>query len=187
MRSITGIVSASSCLCAYGERQCGEFFCRSAEEGCSVLIYDSVGVGSGVKGELNKYDDSDIEFRKFVAQGEVLRKQSRYRGGRPNGDTFENLRAQAWWAYRDAVNDSVRWMETGIMPPDGLFAISNQIPRRYLDRILSDSTGVMWETTPEDKIKIEAKPKVKKRLGVSTDYADAIFPHLVRMKSGIIE
>lgn len=159
----------------------------ATEEGCTVLIYDSVGVGSGVKGELNKYEDSEIEFRKFVAQGEVLRKKSRYRGGRSNEDTFHNLRAQAWWAYRDAVNDSVRWMETGIMPPDGLFAISDQISRRYLDRILSDSTGVMWETTPDDKILIEAKKKVKKRLGVSTDYADAIFPHLVRMKSGIIE
>lgn len=44
------------------------------EEGCSVLIYDSVGVGSGVRGELNKHEDSNIEFRKFVAQGEVLRK-----------------------------------------------------------------------------------------------------------------
>lgn len=47
------------------------------------------------------------------------------------------------------------------MPPDGLFAISDQIPRRYLDRILSDSTGVMWETTPDDKILIEAKKKLK--------------------------
>ncbi|EEK2862007.1 PBSX family phage terminase large subunit [Salmonella enterica] len=159
----------------------------ATEEGCSVLIYDSVGVGSGVKGELNKYEDSDIDFRKFVAQGEVLRKKSRYRGGRPNEDTFHNLRAQAWWAYRDAVNDTVRWMETEIVPPDGLFAISSQIPRRYKERILSDSTGVMWETSPDDKILIEAKKKVKQRLGVSTDYADAIFPHLVRMKSGIIE
>ncbi|HBA1402966.1 TPA: PBSX family phage terminase large subunit [Citrobacter koseri] len=157
------------------------------EEGCSVLIYDSVGVGSGVRGELNKHEDSEIEFRKFVAQGEVLRKKSRYRGGRKNEEEFHNLRAQAWWAFRDAVNDTVRWMETGIVPPDGLFAISDQIPRRYRERILSDSTGVMWETTPDDKILIEAKKKVKKRLGVSTDYADAIFPHLVRMKSGIIE
>ncbi|ECI7075884.1 TPA: PBSX family phage terminase large subunit [Citrobacter freundii] len=159
----------------------------ATEEGCSVLIYDSVGVGSGVKGELNKYEDSDIEFRKFVAQGEVLRKKSRYRGGRSNEDTFHNLRAQAWWAYRDVVNDTVRWLDGGIKPQDGIFAISNNIPRRYLDRILSDSTGVMWETTPDDKILIESKKKVKKRLGVSTDYADAIFPHLVRMKSGIIE
>ncbi|EJV1483618.1 PBSX family phage terminase large subunit [Enterobacter hormaechei] len=159
----------------------------ATEEGCEALIYDSVGVGSGVKGELNKHEDSEIEFRKFVAQGEVLRKSARYRGGRKNEETFHNLRAQAWWAYRDAVNDTVRWLETGIKSPDGLFAISSDIPRRYLDRILSDSTGVMWETTPEDKIKIEAKQKVKKRLGVSTDYADAIFPHLVRMKSGIIQ
>lgn len=61
---------------------------------------------------------------------------------------------------RDAVNDTVRWLDTDIMPPDGLFAISSDIPRRYLDRILSDSTGVMWETTPEDKIIIEAKKKL---------------------------
>lgn len=55
----------------------------ATEEGCSVLIYDSVGVGSGVKGELNKYEDSDIEFRKFVAQGEVLRKNPAIAAGDP--------------------------------------------------------------------------------------------------------
>lgn len=157
------------------------------EEGCKSLIYDSVGVGSGVRGELNKHEDSIVEFRKFVAQGAVLRKKSRYRGGRKNEEEFHNLRAQAWWAYRDAVNDTVRWLKTGVMPPDGLFAISNEIPRRFQERILSDSTGVLWETTAEDKIIIEDKKKVKKRLGVSTDYADSIFPHLVRMNSGIIQ
>lgn len=57
----------------------------ATEEGCSVLIYDSVGVGSGVKGELNKYEDSDIEFRKFVAQGEVLRKNPAIAAGDQRG------------------------------------------------------------------------------------------------------
>ncbi|NUL35056.1 PBSX family phage terminase large subunit [Kosakonia sacchari] len=160
------------------------------EEGCEKFIYDGSGLGAGVKGELNKYTldfDVDIQVQPFIAQGEVVRKKSRYRGGRKNADEFHNLRAQAWWSYRDAVNDTVRFLHTRLMPPDGLFAISNKIPRRYLDRILSDSTGVLWETTPEDKIIIEAKKKVKQRLGVSTDYADAIFPHLVRMNTGFIE
>lgn len=156
-------------------------------EGCETLIYDSVGVGAGTKGELNKHSDSKVKFVKFVAQSAVVRKKSRYRKGRKNEDVFQNLRAQAWWAYRDAVDDSVRYLETGVVPPDGLFCISNEIPRIYQERIISDSTGVMWETTADDKIIIEDKKKVKKRLGVSTDYADSIFPHLLRMNSGIIE
>lgn len=157
------------------------------EEGCETLIYDSVGVGSGTKGALNRFQDSRVRFVQFVAQGAVLRKKSRYRQGRKNEDVFHNLRAQAWWAYRDAVDDTIRYLKTGVVPPDGLFCISNEIPRIYQERILSDSTGVMWETTSDDKIKIEKKENVKKRLGVSTDYADAIFPHLVKLSSGIIQ
>lgn len=157
----------------------------ATEQGASSLIFDSVGVGAGVKGELNKQEKSNIAFKKFVAQGEVLRKSSRYRGGRANEDTFQNLRAQAWWSYRDKVNDTVRFLETGIVPPTGLLAISNKIERRYKERILSDSTGVEWETNEAGKIQIENKKSIKKRLGVSTDYADAIIPHTVKMKSGL--
>lgn len=155
------------------------------EERCKILIYDSVGVGAGVKGELNKHLDEGIQFKKFVAQGEVQRKRSRYRGGRFNEEVFLNLRAQAWWAYRDRVNDTCRWLNGGVKPLDGMIAFSNKIKRQYRERILSDSTGVEWETDSSDKIKIEAKKDVKKRLGVSTDYADAVIPHALKMKSGL--
>lgn len=154
-------------------------------EGCESLTYDSVGVGAGVRGELNKHEDDNIIFRKFVANGEVQRKTRRYRGGRKNEEVFANLKAQAWWAYRDRVNDTCRYLDTGIKPLDGMIAFSNNIERRYRERILSDSTGVLWETNSEDKIQIESKKSVKKRLGVSTDYADAIIPHAIKFKSGL--
>lgn len=155
------------------------------EEGCEVLTYDSVGVGAGVRGELNKHQDEGITFRKFVANGEVQRKTKRYRGGRKNEEVFANLKAQAWWAYRDRVNDTCRYLDTGLKPIDGMIAFSSQIERRYRERILSDSTGVQWETNGDDKIQIENKKSVKKRLGVSTDYADAVIPHALKFKSGL--
>lgn len=152
---------------------------------CDTLTYDSVGVGAGVRGELNKHQDENITFKKFVANGEVQRKLKRYRGGRKNEEVFANLKAQAWWAYRDRVNDTCRYLDTGIKPLDGMIAFSTKIERRYRERILSDSTGVQWETNNEDKIQIENKKSVKKRLGVSTDYADAIIPHTIKFKSGL--
>lgn len=155
------------------------------EERCKTLIYDSVGVGAGVKGELNKHTDEGVRFKKFVAQGEVQRKRARYRGGRFNEEVFLNLRAQAWWAYRDRVNDTCRWLDGGVKPLDGMIAFSSKIKRQFKERILSDSTGVEWETDSSDKIKIEAKKDVKKRLGVSTDYADSVIPHALKMKSGL--
>lgn len=155
------------------------------EEGCEVLTYDSVGVGAGVRGELNKHQDEGVTFRKFVANGEVQRKTKRYRGGRKNEEVFANLKAQAWWAYRDRVNDTCRYLDTGLKPIDGMIAFSSQIERRYRERILSDSTGVQWETNGDDKIQIENKKSVKKRLGVSTDYADAVIPHALKFKSGL--
>lgn len=73
----------------------------------------------------------------------------------------------------------------GIKPLDGMIAFSEGIERRYKERILSDSTGVTWDTNGEDKIQIESKKNIKKRLGVSTDYADAVMPHALKMKSGL--
>lgn len=155
-----------------------------AEE-CDILIYDSVGVGAGVKGELNKHTDEGIIFRKFVANDAVQRKRARYRGGRFNEEVFKNLRAQAWWSYRDRVADTCRYLDEGIKPKDGMIAFSNRIETRYKERILSDSTGVEWFTDSADKIQIEAKKDIKKRLGVSTDYADAVIPHALKLKSGL--
>lgn len=155
------------------------------EERCTTLIYDSVGVGAGVKGELNKHDDEGVYFKKFVANDAVQRKRSRYRGGRFNDEVFRNLRAQAWWAYRDRVNDTCRWLDGGVKPLDGMIAFSTKIKRQFKERILSDSTGVEWKTDSSDKIQIEEKKDVKKRLGVSTDYADAVIPHALKMKSGL--
>ncbi|WP_310607090.1 PBSX family phage terminase large subunit [Buttiauxella brennerae] len=155
------------------------------EEECESLIYDSVGVGAGVRGELNKYPDAGMTFKKFVANGEVQRKRKRYRGGRVNEEVFLNLKAQAWWAFRDRVNDTCRYLDTGIKPLDGMIAFSSKIERRYKERILSDSTGVQWESNRDDKIQIEDKKSVKKRIGVSTDYADAVIPHTLKFKSGL--
>lgn len=158
---------------------------RAKEIDATELGYDAIGVGAGVRGELNKHSDSKILFRKFVASAASLRPKKRYRGGRTNADTFENLRAQAWWMYRDAVNDSVRYLESGIVSDTGLFAASKDIPRRYIERLLSDSSAPLWEVNSGGKIQIEAKKSIKKRIGVSTDYADAVIPRMVKMSSGL--
>ncbi|HEN3600184.1 TPA: PBSX family phage terminase large subunit [Yersinia enterocolitica] len=158
---------------------------RAKEVLATELGYDGIGVGAGVKGELNKHTNEDIIFRPFIASAAPLRIKARYRGGRSNGDTFENLRAQAWWSYRDAVNDSIRFLDDGVVSDTGVFAASNKIPRRYLERLLSDSSAPLWEVNASGKIQIESKKSMKKRLGISPDYADAVIPKTVRMGSGL--
>lgn len=158
---------------------------RAKEVSASELGYDAIGVGAGVKGELNKHTSENIIFRPFIASAAPLRIKARYRGGRSNGDTFENLRAQAWWSFRDAVNDSIRFLSDGVVSDTGLFAASSLIPRRYLERLLSDSSAPLWEVNASGKIQIESKKSMKKRLGISPDYADAVIPKTVRMGSGL--
>ncbi|EDW8957313.1 PBSX family phage terminase large subunit [Salmonella enterica] len=155
------------------------------EIGASEIIYDAIGVGAGVKGQFNKHHDAGIIFRPFVASAAPLRASSRYRGGRSNEDTFENLRAQGWWMYRDAVNDSNRFLREGIASDTGLFSVSDKIPRRYIERLLADSSAPLWEINNSGKIQIEKKMHIKKRIGVSTDYADATIPKMVKFTSGL--
>lgn len=155
------------------------------EIGATEIIYDNIGVGAGVKGQFNKHADAGILFRPFTASAAPLRATARYRGGRTNEENFENLRAQGWWMYRDAVADSNRFLRDGVVSDTGLFSISDKIPQRYRERILSDSSAPLWEINNSGKIQIEAKKHIKSRIGVSTDYADATIPKLVRFTSGL--
>jgi hypothetical protein len=70
---------------------------------------------------------------------------------------FLNLRAAAWWKFRDALNP-----ESGMniaLPPN--------------KRLQTQLTSVLWRA-PDKYIIIESKDDIRKRIGSSTDEADAV-------------
>jgi len=71
---------------------------------------------------------------------------------------FSNLRAAGWWNLRNALDPS---KEANLcLPPS--------------EELAADLTTPKWEDVSDGKIIVESKDDIKKRLGHSTSYADAI-------------
>jgi len=71
---------------------------------------------------------------------------------------FLNKRAEAWWHLRELL-DPDRGEEIAL-PPD--------------DLLIGDLTAPRWKETSNGRIQIESKDDIRKRLGRSTDSADAV-------------
>lgn len=72
---------------------------------------------------------------------------------------FANLRTEVWWKFREALDPAVEGGSTIALPHD--------------QRLLADLTAPTFEEV-RGQIQLEPKKSVIKRLGRSTDYADAV-------------
>lgn len=123
-----------------------------SDKGPISVQYDPIGVGSGVKAEINRLGDEDLmpEGMKFIA----------WNAGDPpqnpndpviagddesplNGDFYMNLKAQGWWELRGRFYRTWRW-RTGkaVYTPDECISISSKIPKlRQLEKELAQPTA----------------------------------------------
>ncbi|NJM55320.1 MAG: hypothetical protein HC841_04865 [Verrucomicrobiae bacterium] len=113
------------------------------------IAVDVIGVGAGTYARLAEQGYQAIACN--VAEATDLKDRS--------GELrFINLRAALWWALREALDPANG--EDVALPPD--------------DLLIGELTAPRWTYTSAGKIKIEAKDDIRKRLGRSTDRADAI-------------
>ncbi len=68
------------------------------------------------------------------------------------------MRAYLYWAIRDALDP----------------ALGGELALPPVDELTQDLTEVHWSTRSNGDIIIEEKEKIKKRLGRSPDYGDAV-------------
>jgi len=111
---------------------------------------DSIGEGAGVQSRLKELGVKSNGI-KFSKSGKGLKD---YTGQR----TFANLRAYCWWAIRDALDPK---NDFNLALPDDPF-------------LVEDLTEPQWEYRSNGDILIEDKEEIKKRLGRSPDYGDAL-------------
>jgi hypothetical protein len=71
---------------------------------------------------------------------------------------FVNQRSAAWWTMRE------------LLDPQNGFNI--ELPAH--DMLVGDLTSPHWRVTSGSKIQVESKDDLRKRLGRSTDYGDAV-------------
>jgi len=119
-----------------------------AEEDSALV--DSLGEGAGVFSRLMELEVNAVGVKASEsAKGLTDLTEQR---------TFANMRAYLYWALRDALDP----------------ALGGELALPPLDELTQDLTEVHYSTRSNGEIIIEEKDKIKKRLGRSPDYGDAV-------------
>ena len=115
----------------------------------ATAIVDVIGIGAGV---YDKLRESGHRAEPFNASAGTRRKDASNEFG------FTATRSAAWWNLRELL-DLSRGAEVAL-PPD--------------DELVGDLTAPHWRITSGAKIQVESKDDIRKRIGRSTDRADAV-------------
>lgn len=121
---------------------------RSADWVQPTIVVDGIGVGAGVVDQLRT---RGLAVHSFIASRttKIMDGTGSFR--------FLNLRAASWWHLRELLDPT---MDARLaLPPD--------------DDLINDLITPRFEMVAGGKVKIEGKDDIRKRLGRSTDYADA--------------
>lgn len=118
-------------------------------EGGDEIVVDAVGVGGGV---LDQLAQAGYQVRPFTASRRSYRTDVSGQLG------FLNRRAELWWGLRERLDPAAN--PTICLPPD--------------DGLIAELTSPKWSITAGGKIQVEGKEDLRKRLGRSTDTADAV-------------
>jgi hypothetical protein len=127
----------------------------SLHEPRSTVVVDVIGIGAGVYDALRRYSNRSLIAATpipFNAAGRTPRKDQ------IGQFKFLNDRAAAWWNLRDALDPS---RGSNIALPDDEELLGELVAPRY-----GHNVG--------GTIKVESKDDIKKRIGRSTDSADAV-------------
>lgn len=112
------------------------------------LAIDVIGMGAGVFDRLRELGHQVLAVN--VAEKTLLRDHSHTLG-------FPNLRSALWWRLRERLDPDLP--DAASLPPH--------------DGLTGDLSGPHYGFTSAGLIRIEDKDEIRKRIGRSTDYADA--------------
>lgn len=136
------------------------------------LVYDSIGVGSHVKGMMEEMNVNYL-VNGFNAGGEVSNKKQQYRHGKSNGDMFSNIKAQAWWGLRDRFYNTHLAVTTGKkFNDDELISLSSGI--KELEYVCAELSRPRVDYDNNGRVKVESKKDMAKRGIPSPNKADAV-------------
>lgn len=152
-----------------------------AVELCSHVVYDSIGVGAGVKGKSRELNESIAygfkpRFDGFNAGGKVMEPDMPVEGvefgEKSNKDHYANIKAQAWFTLADRFYKTYRARVYGdTFPDDELVSINPDIEN--LEQLKFELCTPRKEYDLNMRLKVESKKDMKKRGIASPNIADA--------------
>lgn len=117
------------------------------EQQATAIKADDIGVGGGVTDMLIEQGFPAYGINTSLASSEPAK--------------YFNLRSELWWMMRELLNPDPRVNPCPIALPKD-------------DELLGDLCGIKYKITSRGQIRVEAKDEMKKRIGRSPDYADAV-------------
>lgn len=132
-------------------RLAGEVIAAIRETGATRVALDVIGIGWGVAGRVREVCAEDPTLSHVQVDGVNVGEAAR------NPKRFLNRKAELWWEIGREQSIAGAW---------NLATID--------DRTAADLAAPRFEINSSGKIKIESKEEVRKRIGRSTDDADAL-------------
>ncbi|ECI2457657.1 PBSX family phage terminase large subunit [Salmonella enterica subsp. enterica] len=147
----------------------------------SEIVYDSIGVGAGVKAHLKRV--CRIPATGFNAGESVFKPEAKYAEGKTNKDMFSNIKAQAWWGVRDRFYNTWRVIKHLESNPDDrdfvkqfsddqLISLSSGI--KQLEYLKAELSRPWVDYDNNGRVKVESKKDMKKRGIPSPNMADSL-------------
>lgn len=146
---------------------------NAATWGVDEIVFDSIGVGAGVKAEYRRMDTKRILCSGFNAGASVFEPDEYYTQDKTNGEMFANIKAQAWWLLRDRFYKTYRAIEFGdAYPVDEMISLSSDI--KDLEYLKAELSRPRVDHDNNGKVRVESKKDMRKRGIPSPNKADAL-------------
>ena len=149
-------------------------FDKAYELRADHIVYDSDGLGRGVKVGLDKrIEGKNITVSGYGGNDKKDFENVLYMGDKSNKDTFKNKRAQYYWLLRDRFEATYNAVTKGLYTDtDDLISISSDIDD--IDTLRAELSRVQRKRGANSFIQIESKQDMKKREVKSPNMADAL-------------
>lgn len=142
---------------------------------CQALVYDSIGVGAGVKVGLKpRIAGTNLTVTGFCGSDGVDDPDAMYQDDRMNKNLFKNKRAQFYWYLRERFRRTYNAIEKGeYIPPDEMISLSSSIT--CIEQLKSELVRVPRKRTSNNNlVQIMSKPEMKQMRIKSPNLADSV-------------
>lgn len=151
-----------------------------------TLQYDCIGIGSGVKAEVNRLSEEGllwdgISFQPWNAGAAVMRPTDRLVDSDDESPTFKevfhNLKAQAWWDLARRLRNTFLALSEGRrFKVEDMICLSGRLPKlRQLEKELGQVT--VTRSSASFKVMIEKSPSGTRSPNLADSLVMAAFPY----------
>ncbi|KER03386.1 MULTISPECIES: PBSX family phage terminase large subunit [Photorhabdus] len=155
----------------------------ATRNGVDTVIFDSIGVGAGVKAQFNRKDQR-VRTVGFNAGASVENPDNEYMAGKTNKDMFANIKAQQWQLVANRFYNTWRAVNHGDkFPEDRLISLSKEM--KDLEYLKAELSRPQVDYDNNGRVKVESKKDMKKRGIPSPNKADAFIMAFATISAGI--